>query len=748
MYEEASSQGRSYMSYLEDRITKLSRQMAIPSDQSAQQVSGHFQPGQAVDELQYIDQGQQQADIQYREGDRSREADGQEELARALQGDMASKTRGVIDELKSLTDQSPAVLSNQSMHTPWNFRVSLLSMAGYRDDTGPFNVDTVLNRAVVVPLIQHYLAEIYPTTPFISSVGLVKASELYLSNKATSDETFKVLMVMAISASDMSDHPSSLFSWNALKLFSTASYTASYDPDTMAGIELSLLVLQFATLNPSRMNAWYLSNLVTRACASLGLNRETIAAEVDPDLSSEQEELRIDPLLSSVLNETCQNESLRGQRLFWTSYAYDRILAFTSGRPQSFDDAAVSIPSPSLADLDRKSGQEERLLSLMRRTMLIVLQSQVYDKLFHCDSQAPPSERESLALVSEKESEIDELYKQNPAGKAGEAFRLEIYSARIMLYRPCVALPRRSNEAIVKLASAASHYIDAIYMLSVGLPKKSCRSFTIARVFLATLSFIFSISRREILDDRSNSQLVSKTESTLTRACACIFLLSQELLVGQDLARRMVEIHSLFNDWLRSDRSEEFIFEEIRAFHTYHVGELQRDHTKDAGSWAKIMQQLLVGSDQAGDTEQGFLDGDQREVTGHVSSRESQVSTGSNQFAHHFTGSVNHPEVQYRENSQHGSFSQPAPYSHMSQFGVVAQPSQSYDFRENTTSHASSANAVGYTSHLPHQPRLQSVQQEATLTPLQQLAATAADHPGQSRHNQSGHYDHIRHNQQ
>lgn len=98
-------------------------------------------------------------------------------------------------------------------------------------------------------------------------------------------------------------------------------------PSDLAGIQISLLVLQYAAINPRQANVWMLSGSVMRACLELGLHREP------PD-----------PAAFDVLTLDLR------RRVFWSGYCFDRSICSALQRPLSCPDETVNALCPSTFD--------------------------------------------------------------------------------------------------------------------------------------------------------------------------------------------------------------------------------------------------------------------------------------------------------------------------------------------------------------------------------------------------------------
>lgn len=95
-------------------------------------------------------------------------------------------------------------------------------------------------------------------------------------------------------------------------------------PTDLAGLQLNLLILLYATINPRSANVWILSGAVMRSCLELGLHRES---PNNGTLDASTIELR--------------------RRLFWSAYCMDRSICSALQRPLSIPDTAINTNFPS-----------------------------------------------------------------------------------------------------------------------------------------------------------------------------------------------------------------------------------------------------------------------------------------------------------------------------------------------------------------------------------------------------------------
>ncbi|KIW91368.1 uncharacterized protein Z519_08264 [Cladophialophora bantiana CBS 173.52] len=98
-------------------------------------------------------------------------------------------------------------------------------------------------------------------------------------------------------------------------------------PSDLAGIQVTLMVLQYASINPRLANVWMLTGAAMRACLELGLHREA------------PEALNFDPLTLDLR-----------RRLFWSAYNFDRAICSALQRPLSIPDQTIDAHFPSILD--------------------------------------------------------------------------------------------------------------------------------------------------------------------------------------------------------------------------------------------------------------------------------------------------------------------------------------------------------------------------------------------------------------
>lgn len=191
-------------------------------------------------------------------------------------------------------------------------------------------------------LIKKYMTKVYPIFPVLHAPTLWKQLESVVQtlqslpdrHRAVSPSydfliIYLMLSVSATLGSAKTGHEAkhmvfsgSLFEEGIQHLSEKANI-----PSDLAGIQVTLLVLQYASINPRLANVWMLSGAAMRAILELGLHREAPEAVAFDNLTLD----------------------LR-RRVFWTAYSFDRAVCSALQRPLSIPDQTIDTHFPSILD--------------------------------------------------------------------------------------------------------------------------------------------------------------------------------------------------------------------------------------------------------------------------------------------------------------------------------------------------------------------------------------------------------------
>ena len=195
---------------------------------------------------------------------------------------------------------------------------------------------------IIRSLIKKYMTKVYPIFPVLHAPTLWRQLDKVINilqdlsdrHRAVSPsyDFLVIYLMLSISAtlgSAKTGHEAkhmifsgSLFEEGIQHLSASAKI-----PSDLAGIQVTLLVLQYASINPRLANVWMLTGGAMRACLELGLHREA------PDA------LAFDNLTLDLR-----------RRVFWTAYCFDRSICSALQRPLSIPDQTIDAHFPSILD--------------------------------------------------------------------------------------------------------------------------------------------------------------------------------------------------------------------------------------------------------------------------------------------------------------------------------------------------------------------------------------------------------------
>ena len=314
-------------------------------------------------------------------------------------------------------------------------------------------------RSTAERLARHYITNIYPRLPFFSIQGFwaqfnhvlpetsqesnaatLGPSPVSLSSSSNQPDHgysfFTVLIVLAIATSSLSRSSDSIISNNAEGLFRSALLfrESAILPNAITGVQSMLFLIQFATLNPSLLDAWYLIGVGMRNCIDLGLHQ-------DPQPPREA---------GPSLLET-------RRRLWWSMYSFDRSMSLGCGRPTEIPDNVIGVELPSFRAEPPVANTDTKIAGYLQRYRILRLQSLIYDQL-----NAPPEEPRDDNCEGEEDEAVEvtqRLRCELEAWRRENSLLLdsrtlldsEWHMGLMLLYRPCRLMPERTTEELMEL---------------------------------------------------------------------------------------------------------------------------------------------------------------------------------------------------------------------------------------------------------------------------------------------------------
>jgi hypothetical protein len=302
---------------------------------------------------------------------------------------------------------------------------------------------------IVRSLVKKYMSRVYPIYPVLHAPSLWKQLENVLSILQALPERcrtvppsydfliiYLMLSVSATLGSAKSGHEArhlifsgSLFEEGIQHLSEKARI-----PDDLAGLQVTLLILQYASINPRLANVWMLCGAAMRSCLELGIHREA------------PEAMSLDKLTLDLR-----------RRVFWTAYCYDRSICSALQRPLSIPDQTIDAHFPSILDdkfihpngID-ESGAKTKI-HMLRWIQFRQLQSAMIEVHFQ-NKPLPPGQtwEDWLAMIEQR---LQKWYEDYADGHEQTEFTLA--HGLTNLHRPSPRMPKPSPRSLLVAFEAA-----------------------------------------------------------------------------------------------------------------------------------------------------------------------------------------------------------------------------------------------------------------------------------------------------
>lgn len=302
---------------------------------------------------------------------------------------------------------------------------------------------------IVRSLIKKFMTKVYPIFPVLFAPALWQQLYTVLATLSALPERHRtvapsydfliIYLMLSVSAtlgSSKTGHEAkhmvfsgSLFEEGIQHLSSSAKI-----PSDLAGIQATLLILQYASINPRLANVWMLSGAAMRACLELGLHREA------PDA------LAFDKVTLDLR-----------RRLFWTAYCFDRSICSALQRPLSIPDQTIDAHFPSILD-DRHihptgidSTGAETKMHMLRWTHFRRLQSVMTEVHFQAKPLDPGQSWDDWLMLMERR--LQAWYEDYSDGHELTEFTLA--HGLTNLHRPSPRIPMPAPRSLMVAFEAA-----------------------------------------------------------------------------------------------------------------------------------------------------------------------------------------------------------------------------------------------------------------------------------------------------
>lgn len=302
---------------------------------------------------------------------------------------------------------------------------------------------------IIKSLVRKYMSRVYPIYPVLHAPTLWKQLEIVVQTLQNLPERHRsvppsydfliiyiMLSVSATLGSAKSGHEArhmmfsgSLFEEGIQHLSERANI-----PSDLAGLQVILLILQYASINPRLANVWMLCGAAMRSCLELGLHRE-------PPKALAFDQLTLD---------------LR-RRVFWSAYCFDRSICSALQRPLSIPDQTIDANYPSILDdkhihtngIDA-SGVETKM-HMMRWIQFRRLQSAMTEVHFQGKPLDPGQTWEDW--LASMERRLRTWYEDYNDGHELTVFTLN--HGLTNLHRPSPRMPQPSSRSLILAFEAA-----------------------------------------------------------------------------------------------------------------------------------------------------------------------------------------------------------------------------------------------------------------------------------------------------
>ncbi|KAI9699027.1 MAG: hypothetical protein M1836_003216 [Candelina mexicana] len=214
----------------------------------------------------------------------------------------------------------------------------LVLSASSKEAIPPSAARSLPPRYLATQLIQHYLDNAFVLLPFFSeTVFFASIHALYhdAGRNASDMDHWTVRMSLAIAALSLSrNHGDARYLEGVGYAATGLNYVEKVlHPGSIAGIQATLFLIQYAMLDPHHFDCWYLVGVASRAMVDLGLHE-------DPPPQSQANKAVLD---------------IR-RRVYYCIYSLDRLISMLHGRAFSFSDDSTNVALPACSKTTSSPG--------------------------------------------------------------------------------------------------------------------------------------------------------------------------------------------------------------------------------------------------------------------------------------------------------------------------------------------------------------------------------------------------------
>lgn len=411
-----------------------------------------------------------------------------------------------------------------------SFAKLLLAMA-LKTDPSQFDTIKLPPRYAVMKASEGYFNGVFAMLPFFSETEFMTSLSRVYQDAASTPvapvDFWYVRLVLAISYATRSLSKDDESGRQASEHMAAAMQLAEHviRPGAIGGVQSLLLLVQYALLDPSAFDAWYLIGMAARLVVDLGLHCEPAA---ETRISKKDLNLR--------------------RRVFHATYALDRLVSISLNRPFSFtDDSASAVPLPDLG----VEGPSEMLTSPFLHSIKPCLhlfdirrvQSTFYQTTRYSSRTRWPAAQAS-SYASATSNDVRAWYSSIPSSLSQPYltfFNLERLYTHILILVPHQRRPAADMSELDKamVFEYCTQYAELLYPITANvdyLPFFShmdlCRTRWVGKQFLDTMWSDFDRLLKAQHMMAGNASGSSSIYDNCTRALGCVRQIGEILNVG------------------------------------------------------------------------------------------------------------------------------------------------------------------------------------------------------------------------
>ena len=386
-------------------------------------------------------------------------------------------------------------------------------------------------RYAVMQALEGYFGRTFVLLPFFSETDFMTSlSRVYqdaISSPVTPLDFWYVRLVLAISYATSSRTKGDDNAQLATQHMAAAMQLAEYviRPGSIAGVQALLLLVEYALLDPTSLDAWYLIGMASRLVVDLGLHCEPSAETRIP-----QEELNM------------------RRRVFHATYALDRLFSISTARAFSFtDDSASGVPLPDTGSEQQTSAASGLFLHSIKPSLYLFdirrVQSAFYQTTRY-SSRSRWSITQASSYVTSTSNDVRAWYSSIPSSLSQTHltfFNLERLYTHILVLGPH---PRHPMSDLSELDKAmifeyCTQYAELLHPVTNNIDHHPffcytdiCRTRWVGKQFLDVMwsDFDCMIKAQHVIAGNMSSSL--SVHDNCARALGCIRQISDILNVA------------------------------------------------------------------------------------------------------------------------------------------------------------------------------------------------------------------------